>query len=115
MDTVAGEWSQFILEAVGIDRTRLPPLAESAEIVGALRREHADPWGLEPGIPVIAGAGDNMCGGIGAGVIRSGQAFLSIGTSGVYFLANDRFVPSRGSGMHTHRHALPSLYCRDAS
>jgi xylulokinase len=112
MDTVAGEWSQSILEAVGIDRTRLPPLADSAEIVGALRREHADPWGLEPGIPVIAGAGDNMCGGIGAGVIRSGQAFLSIGTSGVYFLANDRFVPSRGSGMHTHRHALPSLYCQ---
>jgi xylulokinase len=112
MDTVAGEWSLAILDNVGIDRGRLPRLAESAEVIGALAREHADRWGLQPWTPVIAGAGDNMCGGIGAGVIRPGQAFISLGTSGVYFLANDRFVPSRGSGMHTHRHALPGLYCQ---
>jgi xylulokinase len=112
MDTAAGEWSEPILEAVGIDRGRLPRLAESAAVVGVLRREHAGRWRLPAGTPVIAGAGDNMCGGIGAGVIGSGQAFISLGTSGVYFLANDRFVPSRGSGMHTHRHALPGLYCQ---
>ena len=40
MDTVAGGWSRRILEAVGIDRHCLPRLAESAEVVGALRREH---------------------------------------------------------------------------
>jgi len=112
MDTVAGGWSRPILEAVGIDRHRLPRLAGSAEVVGALRREHADRWRLPPETPVIAGAGDNMCGGIGAGVVRPGQAFISLGTSGVYFLANDRFIPSRHAGMHTHRHALPSLYCQ---
>jgi xylulokinase len=112
MDTVAGEWSTAILDNIGIDRGRLPRLAESAEVVGTLRREHADSGGLVHGIPVIAGAGDNMCGGIGAGVVQPGQAFLSLGTSGVYFLANDRFVASRGSGMHTHRHALPGLYCQ---
>jgi xylulokinase len=110
MDTVAGEWSPPIVDAVGIDHGRLPRLAESAEVVGALRGERADRWGLEHGTPVIAGAGDNMCGGIGAGVIRPGQAYLSLGTSGVFFVANDRFVPSRGGGMHTHRHALPGLY-----
>ena len=53
-----------------------------------------------------------MCGGVGAGVVRPGQAFISLGTSGVYFLANDRFIPSRRGGMHTHRHALPGLYCQ---
>ena len=112
MNTVAGGWSRRILEAAGIDRHCLPRLAESAEVVGALRREHADRWRLPPDTPVIAGAGDNMCGGIGAGVIRTGQAFISLGTSGVYFLANDRFIPSRHAGMHTHRHALPGLYCQ---
>ena len=81
-------------------------------MVGALRRERAERWALPPDTPIIGGAGDNMCGGVGAGVVRPGQAFISLGTSGVYFLANDRFVPSRYSGMHTHRHAIPALYCQ---
>jgi xylulokinase len=112
MDTPGGLWSSPILEFAGIDETRVPRLVESAEIVGALRREAADRWALPPDTPIIGGAGDNMCGGVGAGVVRPGQAFISLGTSGVYFLANDRFVPSRYSGMHTHRHAIPALYCQ---
>ena len=107
-----GLWSSPILECAGIDESRVPRLVESAEIVGALRREAADRWALPPDTPIIGGAGDNMCGGVGAGVVRPGQAFISLGTSGVYFLANDRFLPSRCSGMHTHRHALPALYCQ---
>jgi xylulokinase len=112
MDTAAGEWSSTILDAVGIDRRILPRLVESAEVAGTLRHEHAQRWALPRGTPVIAGAGDNMCGGVGVGAIRPGQAFISIGTSGVYFVANDRFIPSLGSGMHTHRHAMPALYCQ---
>jgi xylulokinase len=61
-------------------------------------------------LPVAGGAGDNMAGGVGAGVTRAGDAFISLGTSGVYFVANDRFVPARGQGMHTHRHAIPGLF-----
>jgi xylulokinase len=112
MDTPGGLWSSPILKCAGIDESRVPRLVESAEIVGALRREAADRWALPPDTPIIGGAGDNMCGGVGAGVVRPGQAFISLGTSGVYFLANDRFVPSRYSGMHTHRHAIPALYCQ---
>ena len=51
-----------------------------------------------------------MAGAIGAGVVRTGDAYISLGTSGVYFVANDRFVPARGQGMHTHRHAVPGLF-----
>jgi xylulokinase len=32
----------------------------------------------------------------------------------VYFLVNDAFVPARSGGMHTHRHAVPDLYCQNA-
>ncbi len=110
MDTVRRQWSPAIAELAGIEANRLPRLVESAAVVGGLRREHAERWPLPPDTPIVAGAGDNMCGGVGAGVVRSGQAFISLGTSGVYFVANDRFVPSRSSGMHTHRHAIGGLY-----
>ena len=56
---------------------------------------------------MAGGGGDNMCAGVGVGAVQAGAAYISLGTSGVYFVANDRFVPARGGGMHTHRHAVP--------
>jgi xylulokinase len=53
-----------------------------------------------------------MCGAVGAGVVARADAYISLGTSGVYFVANDRFVPALSGGMHTHRHAVNDLYCQ---
>jgi xylulokinase len=110
MDTQAGVWSSRLAGACGIAVDMLPALIESGEIGGTLRPELARRFGLRMNLPVAGGAGDNMAGGVGAGVTRAGDAFISLGTSGVYFVANDRFVPARGQGMHTHRHAIPGLF-----
>lgn len=114
MDTRAGDWHDSIVAACGIDRARLPRLAESAEITGTLREELAARWNLPRATPVVGGGGDNMCAGIGVGAVHSGDAYIGLGTSGVYFLVNDSFVPARGGGMHTHRHAVPDLFCQNA-
>src|SRR4029079_10152596 len=84
----------------------------SAGIAGTLRANRAARWGLPTGTRIAGGAGDNMCGGIGAGVVTAGDACISLGTSGVYFVANERFAPSLERGMHTHRHGVPGLYCQ---
>jgi xylulokinase len=110
MDTRAGVWSPPLAEACGITVDVLPALVESGAIGGTLRPELARRFGLRANLPVAGGAGDNMAGAIGAGVVRAGDAYISLGTSGVYFVANDRFVPARGQGMHTHRHAVPGLF-----
>jgi xylulokinase len=110
MDTRAGVWSPRLAEACGIATDVLPELVESGMIGGTLRPELAQRFGLRAHLPVAGGAGDNMAGAVGAGVVRTGNAFISLGTSGVYFVANDRFVPARGQGMHTHRHAVPGLF-----
>src|SRR4029078_5978584 len=83
-------------------------------MAGMWRPTLAARWGLPPGTPIAGGAGDNMCGGIGAGVVADGDACISLGTSGVYFVANHRFAPSLNRGMHTHRHGVPGLYCQQA-
>jgi xylulokinase len=110
MDTRAGSWSETIARACGISIERLPRLVESSAVSGTLRPDLAKRWGLRLGLPVGAGAGDNMCGAVGAGVVKRGDAFISLGTSGVYFVANDTFVPAQDRGMHTHRHAIPGLF-----
>lgn len=114
MDTRSGDWHDGILSACGIDRSMLPRLVESAEVSGKLRADLATHWNLPPGIPIVGGGGDNMCAGVGVGAIRAGEAYVSLGTSGVYFVANDAFLPAQGGGMHTHRHAVPGLYAQHA-
>ena len=114
MDTARGDWHDGILAACGVDRACLPRLVESAEISGALRSELAARWHLPAGTPVAGGGGDNMCAGVGVGAVQAGAAYISLGTSGVYFVANDRFVPAQGAGMHTHRHAVPGLFAQHA-
>lgn len=114
MDTERGDWHDGILAACGIDRARLPRLVECAEISGTLHDSLAQRWHLPRGVPVAGGGGDNMCAGIGVGAVQAGAAYVSLGTSGVWCVANDRFLPARGGGMHTHRHALPGLYAQHA-
>ncbi|WP_439494964.1 xylulokinase [Bosea sp. (in: a-proteobacteria)] len=110
MDTRARCWSPELLAACGLDEDRMPALLACHEIGGTLLPGLTRRWGLRAGLPIVGGAGDNMCGAVGAGVVAAGSASISLGTSGVYFLANDRFLPARDQGMHTHRHAVGGLF-----
>lgn len=114
MDTARGDWARDIVTACGLDLAWLPRLVDSAEVAGTVRAELAARWGLPRGVPVVGGGGDNMCAAVGVGAVTAGDAYIGLGTSGVCFLANDRFLPSTGQGMHTHRHAVPGLFCQNA-
>src|SRR5579859_779298 len=83
-------WSEAMLAATGLGTAHMPSLFEGNEITGSLRAEVAEAWGMAR-VPVVAGGGDNAAGAIGVGVVRPGEAFLSLGTSGVLFLANDGY------------------------
>jgi xylulokinase len=43
-------------------------------------------------------------------VVRAGQAFVSLGTSGVLFAANDGYQPDPATAVHTFCHALPGTW-----
>ena len=61
-------------------------------------------------VVVAGGAGDNAASAIGLGAIAPGDAFLSLGTSGVVFRVTDRFAPAPASAVHAFCHALPALW-----
>jgi xylulokinase len=114
MDTLKADWHDGILDLCGIDRGRLPRLVESAELCGTLHGEIGEEGAFGGNTQIVGGAGDNMCGAIGADVVAPGDAYISLGTSGVYCVANDKFVPALDRGMHTHRHAIPGMYLQHA-
>jgi len=60
--------------------------------------------------PVAGGGGDNAAGAAGVGVVADGDALLSLGTSGVIFVAARDFRPDPECAVHAFRHCLPGLW-----
>ncbi|UCI07830.1 xylulokinase [Mesorhizobium sp. B1-1-8] len=103
-------WSSELLGATSLDENQMPSLVEGAAQAGALRAGLAAKWGVTAGIPVAGGAGDNAASACGMGTVGAGQAFVSLGTSGVLFAANAAYLPNPESAVHTFCHALPETW-----
>jgi xylulokinase len=110
LDTGARDWSDDLLAATGLTRSHMPRLIEGSEVSGMLRAELANRWGLPGDVVVAGGGGDNAASGVGVGVVRAGDAFVSLGTSGVLFAANDGYRPAPDTAVHTFCHALPQTW-----
>jgi xylulokinase len=110
MDCASAAWDPALCAAVGWPEERLPPLVASWAAGGRLRPALAARWSLAPGLPVAAGAGDNMACSLGVGVARSGDAALTIGTSAVLCAADDAFHPAPEAAVLTAPHAAPATW-----
>lgn len=110
LDVAKRDWSVLLLKATGLSRAEMPDLVEGSEIGGQLRGDLAARWGLPTGIPIAGGGGDNAASAVGMGTIEAGQAFISLGTSGVLFAANNDYRPMPQTAVHTFCHALPDTW-----
>jgi D-xylulose kinase len=87
-DVRARRYSAAVLHAIDDRRDwerSLPHVARSLSVIGTLRPQAAEALGLEPGIPVSGGGGDNMCAAIGSDIVGEGPVAVSLGTSGTAF------------------------------
>src|SRR5205085_2926098 len=110
LDVAQRRWSPAMLAACGLDESHMPRLVEGTEVSGGLTSAAATALGLPAGIPVAGGGGDNACGAVGIGVVGPGQAFLSLGTSGVIFVADAGVHPDAERGVHVFCHCIPSMW-----
>ena len=110
LDTGKRDWSDALLACTDLSRDHMPSLVEGSDVSGHLRPDLARRFGLPAGIVVAGGAGDNAASGIGVGVVKAGQAFVSLGTSGVLFAANDGYRPDAATAVHTFCHATPGTW-----
>ncbi|MCC6822949.1 MAG: xylulokinase [Verrucomicrobia subdivision 3 bacterium] len=79
-------WANSVLEAIDPELVdKLPRLISSEEPAGRLQADTARALGLNPGVLVSAGGGDNMMGAIGTGNTRPGLVTASFGTSGTIY------------------------------
>lgn len=110
LDLQTRNWSDEILSRLDIPRAYLPEVFESPEITSQVSAAGAAATGLETGTPVVAGAGDNAAAAVGGGIVKSGIALVSIGTSGVVFAHSDTATPDASGELHCFCHAVPGAY-----
>jgi xylulokinase len=110
LDVGRRAWSRELLAASEMRRDQMPSLYEGTEPTGRLAPAVARSWGM-PLKPVVAGGGgDNAASACGIGAVTPGSAFISIGTSGVLFVSNDRFLPNAERAVHAFCHAVPGTW-----
>ncbi|MEI4485400.1 xylulokinase [Frigidibacter sp. MR17.14] len=109
-DTGARNWSDDLLAKTGLSRSQMPALVEGSAPSGTLRGAVAQEFGMSASVVVAGGAGDNAASALGVGVVRRGEAFVSLGTSGVLFAADDGYRPDPATAVHTFCHAIPDTW-----
>ncbi len=110
LDVGARDWSDAALTATGLSRAAMPRLVEGNAPAGQLRPELAAEWGMTGPVLLAGGAGDNAAGAMGLAAIRPGDAFVSLGTSGVLFATTDRYRPYPQGAVHAFCHAIPNTW-----
>jgi xylulokinase len=110
LDVARRDWSDDLLAVTGLERRHMPRLVEGSDVAGQLKPELARRWGMSGSVVIAGGAGDNAAAACGIGAIQPGEGFVSLGTSGVLFVSNDRFRPNTEGAVHAFCHAIPDTW-----
>ena len=107
-DITTCQYSDRLLDACGIDRSKLPPIYNCTDVVGHIDKQAAALTGLEEGTPVIAGSMDNVAAGLGAGISKDGEVFISGGTVTTNNICMDE--PRCSKKLHIYPHIIPDTW-----
>lgn len=110
LDVKARDWSETLLAATGLNCSHMPDLVEGSQSSGELKKDLCARWGIKGKVVVAGGGGDNAASACGIGALAPGQGFVSLGTSGVLFVSNDRFRPNTEGAVHAFCHAIPDTW-----
>lgn len=105
LDVKNKKWSKEMIDICSISEDMLPKLYESYEAVGTIKPELAKELGLNEGIKIVAGAGDNAAAAIGTATVGEGACNISLGTSGTVFISSKNFGVDSFNALHSFAHA----------
>ena len=74
-------WSDDILQATGIDRTKLPEVVPFGTILGHVTKQAAEQCGLDTSTLVVQGLGDGRAPSVGSGIQEPGEGCLYLGST----------------------------------
>lgn len=110
-NTEKGSWSEDICDRFNMPPGKLPRITEPWEVVGKLSSRAARDTHLISGIPIVAGAGDQIAGFLGAGLVEEGQLIDVAGTASCFAGCTGEFIPDlKTKTFLCFRSVIPELY-----
>ncbi len=74
-------WSDRILTVCGIKKELLPGTVKSGTVIGSVKTEYQERFGFGKKVKIVAGAHDQVCCALGAGILEPGLVMDSLGTT----------------------------------
>ena len=109
-DLVNWDYKQEYIKASGVDAEKFPEILASTDIIGALTLEAADELGLHTGVKVACGGVDNACMALGAGCIRDGMAYTSLGSSAWIAVSGHKPIVDTKRKPYVFTHCIPGMF-----
>ena len=104
------DWSDEVLAAFQMDRSKFPPLVFPGTVLGRINAQTAAITGLKEGTLLVSATGDQQCAAVGAGVIDEGLASLTLGTAGLLVVGTRRMELEKSPGLMAPSAGLVGLY-----
>ena len=101
-DPLGREWPAW-LEALGVDRARLPAVRPVGAPLAPVSVETARRYGLPAGAIVVGGLTDGCASFLATGAARAGEGVTALGSTLTLKLLSDRPVFDGASGVYSHR------------
>ena len=108
-DLHARSWSQQMCAAAGVNVAFLPEIVQPIQIAGKLISQAAQDLGLQEGIPVVTGSGDDVE-VIGNGLLHPGESLEHLGTTGSILSVTGTFVSDPQKSLEIYPHIDPSKW-----
>lgn len=108
VDMKRQQWSEPILQWLGINNEQLPEAFPAGNVIGEVTPEAAKECNLPAGLPVFAGLGDGQSACLGTNILDNDHTCLSLGTSVVTGSFSDTYLTD--PAFRTMYGALPGTY-----
>jgi len=98
----------------GIEKSKFPEICASDEIIGTIKPELAEKWGLPKNVCVVAGGVDNACMSLGAGCFEDGDVYVSLGSSAWAAASTAKPIVDFDRKIYTWEHCVKGMYIPSA-
>ena len=114
-DVATGAYPEELLREVGIDATKLPPVAQTGMAPLEVRAEHRRRWGLSDGVRVVLSTYDAICAAYGSGAMEVGDGCDVSGTVTSFRVVTDRSDRDPSGRLFISPHVREGLYLAGGS
>lgn len=103
------------ISLLGMRRDQIAEPVVSGTVIGRVTAAAAEEFGLPQGIPVVMGPADKQSELLGAGAVKHGQAYITLGTLTGMDIVCDEYKPAQDFAYNTYLGACPKMYNYEAA